>query len=390
MIISKATRLDNVGEYYFSRKLEEIRQMRAAGADVINLGIGSPDLSPSAEAIEAASRSLLLETSHGYASYRSTPELRTAMADWYLATYRVELDAQSEILPLLGSKEGVLYASLAFLNPGDKVLVPNPGYPAYSSVAALVGAEPVFYDLKEETGWLPDFEALEKMNLEGCKLMWVNYPHMPTGQSASPVLFQKLVEFGRRKKILIGNDNPYGLILNREAPLSILTADPSREVAFELNSLSKSFNMAGWRVGMLMGSSAVVDAVLQVKSNVDSGMFLPVQAGAAAALKNSAQWHEGRNRVYAERRKLIWSIFDELGFSFDRNQVGLFIWAKAPDTVPRVEEFLDEVLHKAHVFLTPGFIFGSNGVRFARSSLCTRAPLIEEALARVIRWRKSR
>ncbi len=386
MIISKAKRLERVGEYYFSGKLELIRQMRAAGTDVINLGIGSPDLAPSDEAIAAASSALHAETNHGYASYRSTPELRAAMAEWIHSTYRIELDPEKEVLPLLGSKEGILYASLAFLNPGDRVLVPNPGYPAYAAVADLIGAEVVAYDLTEENAWLPDFAALEKMDLSKCKLMWVNYPHMPTGKSANSELFGKLVEFGRRKKILIGNDNPYGLVLNREVPLSLLAYDRDKEVVFELNSLSKSFNMAGWRVGMLLGSSAVVDAVLQVKSNVDSGMFLPVQAGARAALGSPASWHEARNRIYFERRFVVWKIFDALGFEYDRDQVGLFVWAKAPGSVPDVPAFVDKLLAEAHIFLTPGSIFGSNGKRFARSSLCARTSLLEEALLRVKKW----
>ena len=390
MIISKAKRLERVGEYYFSGKLELIRQMRAAGTDVINLGIGSPDLAPSSEAIAAASSALHTETNHGYAPYRSSPELRKGMAEWIRSTYGVTLDPEKEVLPLLGSKEGILYASLAFLNPGDRVLVPNPGYPAYSAVAELIGAEVVYYDLEEKNGWLPDFAALGEMDLSKCKLMWVNYPHMPTGRSANPELFRRLVDFGRRSKILIGNDNPYGLVLNREAPLSLLSADPAKEVGFEMNSLSKSFNMAGWRVGMLLGSSAVVDAVLQVKSNVDSGMFLPIQAGAAAALRNPSAWHEARNRVYAERRQVVWKIFNALGFTYDREQVGLFVWAKAPDSVPEVGAFVDELLAEAHVFLTPGSIFGSNGRRFARSSLCARKPLLEEALKRIKEWRKSR
>ena len=390
MMIPKAKRLERVGEYYFSAKLEQIRQMRAAGTDVINLGIGSPDLAPSEAAISAATASLHSDASHGYPSYRSSPELRAAMAKWIGETYGVGLDPATEILPLLGSKEGILYASLAFLNPGDRVLVPNPGYPAYAAVAELIGAEVIYYDLSEKTGWLPDFEALERADLSRCKLMWVNYPHMPTGTSASAELFRRLVEFGRRKKILIGNDNPYGVILNREPPRSLLAEDAAKEGVFELNSLSKSFNMAGWRVGMLLGSAALVDAVLQVKSNVDSGMFLPVQAGAAAALANPSAWHAARNKVYAERRRVVCQIFDALGFTYTTDQVGLFVWAKAPDSVPDVAAFVDRLLEEAHVFLTPGFIFGSNGKRFARSSLCARTPLLEEALRRITRWSPSR
>ncbi len=378
-----AQRLAQVGEYYFSRKLEEVRQMRAAGKDVINLGIGSPDLSPSPESIAAASKVLHSETGHSYASYRSTPELREAMAKWMVRTYGVALSAEKEILPLLGSKEGILYLSLAYLNPGDQVLVPNPGYPAYSSVGSLIGAQVIPYDLTEENHWFPDIAALEKLDLSRCKLMWINYPHMPTGAPARAEQFQKLIAFGKKKNILIANDNPYGLILNREAPLSILSQDPKREITVELNSLSKSFNMAGWRVGMLMAAESVVNAVLQVKSNVDSGMFLPVQAGATAALANSDAWHAVRNATYAKRRDLIWKMFDHLGFHYDQNQVGLFVWAKAPASIPDVEAWIDHVLKSKNIFLTPGFIFGSNGSRFVRASLCAPETRILETLQRL-------
>lgn len=383
MIVAPAARLNDVGEYYFSQKLEVIRQMRLAGHDVINLGIGSPDLAPSQPAIEAAARALRSEKNHGYASYRGTPELRRAMAEFYGRAYGVKLDPETEVLPLLGSKEGILYVSMAFLNPGDKVLVPNPGYPAYSSVSSLVGARIVHYDLKEECGWLPDFDALESLDLSGCKLMWVNYPHMPTGKAGSAELFRRLVDFGRRKRILVCNDNPYGLVLNRDKPQSILSFDPGKEVAVELNSLSKSFNMAGWRVGMFMGPKDAVDAVIQFKSNVDSGMFLAVQAGATEALSSPESWHQARNDLYRERREIVWKIFDRLGFAYDRDQVGLFVWAKAPESVPDVGRYVDELLDKAHVFLTPGFIFGSNGKRYARASLCAPQATLALALKRV-------
>ena len=385
MRVHPAERLKQVGEYYFSRKLEQVRKMRASGIDVINLGIGSPDLAPSSAAIEAARQSLLSEKSHGYASYRGTPELRQAMADWYQRTYQVKLDPATEVLPLLGSKEGILYLSLAYLNPGDRVLVPNPGYPAYSSVASLIGAKVIHYDLKEESGWYPDLDDLEKSDLSGCKLMWVNYPHMPTGKSATGELFERLMEFGKRRGILICNDNPYGLVLNRDAPLSLLNRDPALETCLELNSLSKSFNMAGWRVGMILGNAAVIDAVLQVKSNVDSGMFLPVQAAAISALGTSLSWHEERNQVYRERREVVWRIFDRLGFSYDRSQVGLFVWAKAPSEVPDVEAFVDDLLERLHIFLTPGFIFGTNGAGYARASLCAPVEILKEAHGRLER-----
>lgn len=383
MIVPPADRLKDVGEYYFSRKLEQIRQMRARGLDVINLGIGSPDLTPPPEAIEAASRALQQAQNHGYASYRSLPELRRSLADWYKRTYRVELEPETQLLPLLGSKEGILYVSMAFLNVGDGVLVPNPGYPAYASVAKLLGARIHSYDLTEESGWLPDLDALKKRDLSGCKLMWVNYPHMPTGAPATSKLFRELADFAREKRILICNDNPYSLVLHRGEPLSLLDADPALECCAELNSLSKAFNMAGWRVGMFLGAKDVVNAVLQVKSNVDSGMFLPVQAGAMAALLSEARWHDARNQVYEERRQRVFQLFDQLGFRASRDQVGLFVWARAPDTIRDVPAFLDEILERANVFLTPGVIFGSNGERHARASLCVSRERLVEALGRL-------
>jgi aspartate/methionine/tyrosine aminotransferase len=378
-----ARRLADVGEYYFSRKLEEIAQLRANGVDVISLGIGSPDQAPPPEALEASSRALRAPASHGYASYRSTPELRRAIVEWYARVYRVRADADTECLPLLGSKEGILYLSMAYLDPGDGVLVPDTGYPAYSSVAKLLGARIYSYPLTEGRGWLPDLDRLEKQDLTGCKLMWVNYPHMPSGARATAELFDRLAKFARERGILVCNDNPYGLVLNREPPTSLLSFDPAKESCAELNSLSKSFNMAGWRVGMLIASRAVVDAVLAVKSNADSGMFLPVQAGAAAALTAPDTWHAERNRVYADRRDIVWKIFDHLGFSFDREQVGLFVWARAPETVASVERAVDDVLARAGVFLVPGKVFGSGGERYARASLCATREKLTEALRRV-------
>ena len=357
--------------------------MRAAGADVINLGIGSPDLMPPSSAIQAARDEINGARNHGYASYRSTPELRGAMSGWYQKIYGVSVDPENSVLPLLGSKEGILYLSMALLNPGDGVLVPNPGYPAYSSVASLLGARMISYDLTEENSWLPDLAALEKQDLTRCKLMWVNYPHMPTGTSCDENFFLRLIDFARRNRILICNDNPYGLVLNRKPPLSILATDPRMEVSAELNSLSKSFNMAGWRVGMFLGSPELVNAVLQVKSNVDSGMFLPIQAAAVQALGVADDFHMERNRIYEERRELIWKIFDRMGYRYSRDQVGLFVWAKAPDAIPEVSGHLDEILKSSHVFITPGMIFGSNGNRFARASLCAPKKTLEEALRRI-------
>jgi LL-diaminopimelate aminotransferase len=383
MIFKTADRLNQVQEYYFSKKLEYIQQMKNKGIDVISLGIGSPDLIPPPEAIKAVEEAVSIPSNHGYAAYRSTPELRAAMSAWYQRTYEVKLDPNTEVLPLLGSKEGILYLSMALLNPGDTVLVPNPGYPAYASVASLLGAKVAYYDLKDENGWLPDLDALEKMDLSSCKLMWVNYPHMPTGTPCDAAFFKRLVEFAKRKKIFICNDNPYGLVLNKTPPISILTADPQMEISGELNSLSKSFNMAGWRVGMFMGCKAIVNAVLQVKSNVDSGMFLPIQKGAIAALNTTPAWHAERNRVYEERRKRIFQIFDLLGFTYKTDQVGLFVWAKAPASMPSVEVFIDRLLDEAHVFLTPGMIFGSNGDRFARASLCASIERLDLAIEKI-------
>jgi len=386
MIIPTARRLEGIGEYYFSKKLDEVRKLNSQGQNIINLGIGSPDLAPSEKTIEATIKALNDPRNHGYAAYRSSPELRRAMAEWYLRIYQVKLNPDSEILPLLGSKEGILYISLAFVNPGDKVLIPNPGYPAYSSVTRLIGAEPEYYDLVDENDWFPDFKSLEKKNLTNCKMMWVNYPHMPTGKRASRKVFDNLVDFAKTHKILICHDNPYGLVLNDEAPLSIFSADPLKETCLELNSFSKAFNMAGWRVGLMAASPQVVDAVLQVKSNVDSGMFTAVQKGAIEALNNSDQWHQERNQVYRQRRQVVEKIFNCLGFTFDLKQVGLFLWARAPESIVDLQKFLDEILYEAHVFLVPGFIFGSNGSRYARSSLCADVAVLEEALRRISVW----
>ena len=385
--VRPAERLSGTEEYYFSKKLDEVRRLKAQGVDVINLGIGSPDLMPSSETIEAASAALRNEKAHGYASYRSTPELRKELARFYERIYKIKLNPESEILPLLGSKEGILYISLAFVNPGETVSVPNPGYPAYSSVARMIGAKVVYYDLTEESDWLPNLDQLRKQDLGSCKLMWVNYPHMPTGRPATPQLFENLLRFAREKNILIAHDNPYSLVLNETDPLSILSFDPSKDNSLELNSFSKAFNMAGWRVGLLSASEAVVNAVLQVKSNVDSGMFTVVQEGAIQALKNPKSWHDGRNETYRKRRKLVWEIFDSLGFHYEPNQVGLFVWAKVPGDRGEVEAYIDRILYEARVFLVPGSVFGSNGKGYVRSSLCASEEVLQEALRRIQAWR---
>ena len=381
-----AQRIDKVDEYYFSKKLEQIAEMRTRGLNVINLGIGSPDMPPPHQALEAAKLMLSDERAHGYATYRSSPELRLAISKWYQETYQVQLDANTEVLPLLGSKEGIFYFSMAMLNPGDQVLCPNPGYLAYSAAAKLAGADVVYYELDEKNNWLIDLELLKTRDLSKCKLMWVNYPHMPTGASCDLEFFKKLVDFAKSKNIVICNDNPYSLVLNDTPPLSLLSVDPKRENVVELNSLSKSFNMPGWRVGMLLASKKNIDATLKVKSNVDSGMFMPLQKGAIAALSVSNDWHLERNRLYRARREIVFKIFERLSFQFHKNQVGLFVWAKAPDFVQDVQIYCDELLEKCHVFITPGFIFGSQGRRYARASLCASEEVLLEALKRVERF----
>lgn len=383
MIVEKANRLKNVDEYYFSKKLEQIAVLNTSGKKVINLGIGSPDLLPPDKALAKLNDVAGWPNAHGYSSYRSLPELREAMARWYQEAYELQLHPHKNVLPLLGSKEGILYLSMAILNPGDKVLVPNPGYPAYASAAKLIGAEIIYYDLTDEGDWLPDLNKIEQMDLTNCKLMWINYPHMPTGKSVDQAFFDEMVKFGKKHKILICNDNPYSLVLNTSKPLSLLTSDPDLEVSCELNSMSKAFNMAGWRVGMFLGAPDLVTAVITVKSNVDSGMFLPIQWGAIAALETKEDWHMARNKIYEERRTHVWEIFDLLGLHYKKDQVGLFVWARLPDSVSEVSEFVDKILLEARVFLTPGFIFGTNGKRYVRASLCASVDILVEAKQRI-------
>ena len=384
MIIAPAKRLECISEYYFSTKLEQIRQMNEKGLDVINLGIGSPDLAPHEEVIKTAAAALKSPKNHGYPSYRGLPVLRSAMSEWYQTTYGVKLDPSSQVLPLLGSKEGLFYIARAFLNSGDQALVPNPGYPAYTSVTTLAGGTPLTYNLKEENNFHPDFTEIEKNDLSKVKIMFVNYPHMPTGAKGSEELFKSLINFGKKHGILICHDNPYSQVLNTEAPRSILKFDPNFEVALELNSTSKAFNMAGWRVGMLMGHRDVIETVAKVKTNVDSGMFLPVQFGAIDAFKKTTtQWHEARNHIYKDRQDLAYKVFEKIGFTARPDQVGLFLWAKAPEGINSVEARIDEILEKTNVFLTPGFIFGTEGARYARASLCAPLERLSEALTRL-------
>lgn len=381
-LIQPAERISVVEEYYFSRKLKEIAKMNAEGKAVINLGIGNPDTAPSDQTIERLIEAGRNPRNHGYQSYIGTPELRGAFASWYQLYFGVALNPADEILPLIGSKEGIMHISLAFVNPGDGVLVPNPGYPTYRSVSNIVGAHIIDYDLDEKHNWQPDFDALEKMDLSKVKLMWVNYPNMPTGARASRELFQRLVDFGKKHQILIVNDNPYSFIQNDEQ-LSILNAEGAKDIAIELNSLSKSHNMAGWRIGMIGGNAEYLQNILRVKSNMDSGTFLPMQLAAAEALRNPSAWYDQVNVQYAERKLVAFRILESLGCAIDKNQVGMFVWAKIPDTITSVEALSDRLLHGAGVFITPGFIFGSNGNRYLRISLCTDTAALERALEQI-------
>ena len=382
MKIQPANRLNSVSEYYFSAKLREVGEMNAAGKNVINLGIGSPDLPPSEETIAALAAEAQKTNVHGYQSYVGIPELRGGFAQWYKKWYDVELNPTTEIQPLIGSKEGILHITLAFVNPGDSVLVPNPGYPTYTSASRICEANIVSYDLDENNNWEPDFEALEQMDLSGVKLMWVNYPNMPTGANASIELFKKLVAFGKKHSIVICNDNPYSFILNDEK-LSILSVEGAKDICIEMNSMSKSHNMAGWRMAMLATNAEFVQWILKVKSNVDSGMFRPMMVAAVAALQNSEEWHAEINKVYTRRRVIAFKIMDALNCVYNAKQVGMFLWAKIPDRYKDSGELADEILYGKNVFITPGFIFGDRGNRYVRISLCCPEPMLEEALNRI-------
>lgn len=388
-MIEIADRLQAVEEYYFSKKLEEIRQMTKRGIKVINLGIGSPDLPPEADVVQELVDSAKRTNNHVYQSYRSTPKLRASMSKYYFDTFSVELNPEHQILPLLGSKEGVMYISMAFLNPGDSVLVPNPGYPAYRSIAKLLGVNVIEYNLTEENGWRPDFEELANYDLEKVKLMWVNYPHMPTGTPATADLFKYLIEFAKRNNILLCNDNPYSQILNN-SPRSILKFDPALTHALELNSLSKSFNMAGWRIGMVLGHKSYINAILQAKSNVDSGMFLPIQHAAVKALQLKQEWHDQRNNIYQARREKANQILEMIDCHVSEGQVGMFVWAKVPDYIIETNEFIDDLLYNAGVFITPGEVFGSNGKRYIRISLCSTEKIFDDALNKIKLWKEKK
>jgi len=380
-MITTARRLDIIEEYYFSSKLREVRQLQSEGKPIINMGIGSPDLRPSEAVVEAVVLAMQDENAHQYQSYQGLPELRKSMASFYQNNFQVELNPNTEILPLMGSKEGIMHISMAFLNEGDHVLIPNPGYPTYSSVTNLMGAVPVYYDLKEANNWEPDFEALEKLDLSKVKIMWIGYPHMPTGARGSLQLFEKLVAFAKKHKILLVNDNPYSFVLN-DNPMSLLQVEGAKEVVLELNSLSKTFNMAGWRVGMVLGSASCIDSILKVKSNMDSGMFYAIQKGAIEALKSDASWFESMNSVYEKRRVLTEQLAEKLGCKVYKEGVGLFVWAKLPKGISSAEEFIDEILYDKHIFITPGTIFGSNGEGYIRFALCVKEEKIQEAIGR--------
>ena len=377
-----ARRLNTVQEYYFSKKLREVATMVAEGKPVINMGIGSPDLPPHPKVVAALKDSFDHPKVHQYQSYQGLPELRQAIADFYKKNYSVAANPNNEVLPLMGSKEGIMHISMAFLNPGDKVLIPNPGYPTYQSVTRLVEAEPIFYDLKADHQWQPDLEALNQIDLTAVKLMWVNYPHMPTGANHQRDTYEKLIPWAKAKGILLVNDNPYSFVLT-DQPQSMMSVPGANEVGMELNSLSKSFNMAGWRVGMVLGNQENINAILKVKSNMDSGMFFGIQKGAIAALKAEGSWFKKLNEVYTERRKLIFKLATLLKTDFDINTSGLFVWAKYRDTSKSSVQFIEEILNKHHIFITPGSIFGSQGEGYIRFSLCVEVEQISEAIKRI-------
>ncbi len=375
-----AQRLESVKEYYFSKKLREVAALIKAGNPILNMGIGSPDLPPDPSVLDAMQQSLSDSKAHMYQSYQGLPELREAIASFYQLHYDVTLNPANEILPLMGSKEGNMHISMAFLDKGDQVLIPNPGYPTYSSVTQLLEAEAVFYDLKETNNWQPDFEALDQLDTSRIKIMWLNYPHMPTGAQVDTKTFKRLITWAKKNDVLLINDNPYSFILN-DAPQSLMSQPGAMEVAMELNSLSKAFNLAGWRVGMLSGNSEHINAVLKVKSNMDSGMFYGIQKGAIEALKLSDNWFLDQNKIYKERRDLIWQLADKLKCTYEKNSTGLFIWAKIPEG-QKSEAITDSILYEKDIFITPGTVFGSQGEGYIRFSLCVTVEIIKEAISR--------
>ena len=383
MDIRPADRLSLVQEYDFSRKLKEVAKLNAQGQDIISLAIGSPDMPPSQQTIDKLCEVASKPEAHGYQPTMGTPELRKAMADFYKRWYGVDLNPATEIQPLIGSKEGILHVTLAFVNPGEEVLVPNPGYPTYTSLSKILGAKVVNYDLMEDNGWQPDFEQLEKMDLSRVKLMWTNYPNMPTGGNARMETYERLVDFARKHNIVVVNDNPYSFILN-DKPMSLLQVEGAKDCCIEFNSMSKSHNMPGWRVGMCATNPTFISWILKIKSNIDSGTFRGIQLAAAAALSNDEEWHHEANiETYSRRRKYAEQIMDALGCKYDPNQVGMFLWGRIPDSYSNCEELTERVLHEARVFITPGFIFGSKGERYVRISLCAKEEKIQAALERI-------
>lgn len=381
-MIKTAERLNNVQEYYFSKKLREVRALINQGKDILNLGIGSPDLPPPPKALEELNKISNDLEGHRYQSYQGIPELREAIANFYQKQFSKTLNPQNEILPLMGSKEGIMHISMAFLNPGDQVLIPNPGYPTYSSITKLLQAEPISFELDRNNNWLPNIEALEALDLTKVKLMWINYPNMPTSARGTKEAFSKLIEFTQKHSILLINDNPYALILNQGKPLSLLSLPGAMKNCLELNSLSKSFNMSGWRVGMVMGNASNIENILRVKSNMDSGMFLGIQKGAIKALETDQAWIDAQNEEYNKRLNILRQIANKLGCSFDQNNSGMFLWAKILNNSTAIE-FSDHILDRYELFITPGSVFGSNGEGYLRFSLCTPIPLLQKALNRI-------
>lgn len=382
--VKPADRLSEVQEYYFSRKLKEVAKMNAEGKDIISLAIGSPDMPPSKQTIDKLCEVAAQPNAHGYQPTMGTPELREAMAAFYQRWYGVELDAKSEVLPLIGSKEGILHVTLAFCNPGDQVLVPNPGYPTYTSLSKILGTQIVNYNLREDNGWQPDFDELEQMDLNRVKLMWTNYPNMPTGGRARRETYERLVAFAKKHDIVVVNDNPYSFILSEER-LSLMQVPGAKDCCIEFNSMSKSHNMPGWRVGMCVTNATFISWILKIKSNIDSGTFRGIQLAAAEALTgNSEEWHREANiNTYRRRRDVAEQIMTTLGCTFDPSQVGMFLWGRIPDSIANVEDLTERLLHEARVFITPGFIFGSNGQRYIRISLCAKEEKIQQALQRI-------
>ena len=382
MNIRTADRINTVKEYYFSQKLREIDELNLQGKNIINLGIGSPDLAPDNAIINALIESAKNPKNHAYQSYKGAPDLRNAIAQWYNKIYRIPLDPTNEILPLIGSKEGIMHISMTYLNPGDEVLIPDPGYPTYTSATNLAGGKVVKYQLKEEEGWHPSLENIQSLITNKTKLIWINYPHMPTGTQTDLNKLKGLLELAKKENILICNDNPYSLTLN-DNPTSIFQLEGAKDIALELNSLSKSHSMAGWRLGWIAGDSERINEILKFKSNMDSGMFLPIQHAAIAALGMSKAYHDDINKIYANRRKLAWQLLDSLDCTYDKNQVGMFVWAKIPKEATDSSSFADNILYNAHVFITPGIIFGETGQQYIRISLCTKERVFEEAINRI-------